>query len=326
MKIVITGAAGFLGTRLAFSLLSRGSLTNREGREQAIDELILFDHVESTAIEELRVESIAGDVADGALLRDIIGNDTDAVFHLAAVVSGEAEEDFDLGMRVNLDGTRALLEACRELLLPPRLVFASSVAVFGAPTPNIVTDATTPTPRASYGVQKLLGELLIGDYSRKGFIDGRAVRLPTIVVRPGKPNKAASSFASGIMREPLDGEAAVCPVPKQTQVWMMSPQRAIDSFIHAFELSADSWGADRALNLPGISVSVEDMVAALARVAGKEVAERVSFEPDPAIERIVSTWPSHFDTTRATGLGFKGDSDFDSVLKSYIEDQGIRTG
>lgn len=324
MKIVITGASGFLGSRLAFALLSRGTLCNREGQQQAIDKLVLFDHVTSTAIEELRVDSVAGDIANQALLCDIIGDDTDAVFHLAAVVSGEAEADFDLGMRVNFDGTRALLEACRELLLPPRLVFASSVAVFGIPLPQTVSDNTAPTPRASYGVQKLMGELMVSDYSRKGFIDGRAVRLPTIVVRPGKANKAASSFASGIMREPLNGVPGICPVSKDTHIWMMSPPCAIEALIHAFELPEEKWGTERALNLPGISVSVEHMVQALERIAGKEVAARVEYAPDPVIESIVSTWPAEFDTARARSLGFKGDSDFDTVLKSYIEDQGIR--
>jgi D-erythronate 2-dehydrogenase len=324
MKIVVTGAAGFLGSRLAFALLSRGTLADRNGQQRPIRKLVLFDHAAATAIDEPRVESRTGDIADTATLRELIGEDTDAVFHLAAAVSGEAEADFDLGMRVNLDGTRALLEACRRLPQPPRLVFASSVAVFGVPLPPIVTDATTPTPRASYGVQKLMGELLVGDCSRKGFIDGRAVRLPTIVVRPGKPNKAASSFASGIMREPLSGQPGICPVAKQTKVWLLSPARAIDALIHAHELPGESWGLDRALNLPGLCISVEDMVASLQRVAGKTAAGRVAYVPDPVIERIVATWPVNFDTRRALALGFKGDSDFDAILKSYIDDQGIR--
>jgi nucleoside-diphosphate-sugar epimerase len=324
MKIVITGGAGFLGSRLAFSLLSRGTLADSAGRQQAISQITLFDHVAAADIEEPRVTSVAGDIGDVKMLQQVISAGTDVVFHLAAVVSGEAEADFDLGMRVNLDGTRAVLEACRALAKPPRVVFASSVAVFGVPLPQVVTDATTPTPRASYGVQKLMGELMVADYSRKGFIDGRAVRLPTIVVRPGKANKAASSFASGIMREPLNAEPAICPVPRSTQLWLMSPRRAIDALLHACELPAESWGADRSLNLPGITISVADMVVALERVAGKSVAERIAFINDPAIERIVATWPARFDTARADAMGFRGDTSFDVMLKAHIDDQGIR--
>jgi nucleoside-diphosphate-sugar epimerase len=324
MKIVITGGAGFLGSRLAFSLLSRGTLADGAGNLQRIGKLTLFDHVVAADIDEPRVSSIAGDIGDVKLLQHVIAEDTDVVFHLAAVVSGEAEADFDLGMRVNLDGTRAVLEACRKLARPPRVVFASSVAVFGVPLPQVVTDATTPTPRASYGVQKLMGELMVADYSRKGFVDGRAVRLPTIVVRPGKPNKAASSFASGIMREPLNGEPGVCPVPRSTRLWLMSPQRAIDALLHACELPAERWGADRSLNLPGITISVADMAAALERVAGKAASERIAFINDPVIERIVATWPARFETARADAMGFKGDTSFDAMLKAHIDDQGIR--
>jgi D-erythronate 2-dehydrogenase len=324
MKIVVTGGAGFLGSVLTRALLNRGTLCGPGNRPQSIRELVLFDHAAAADIEEPRVTSVAGDIGDSALLQRVIGPDTDVVFHLAAVVSGEAEADFDLGMRVNLDGTRAVLEACRKLPRVPRMVFASSVAVFGVPLPQVVTDATTPTPRASYGTQKLMAELMVADYSRKGFVDGRSVRLPTIVVRPGRPNRAASSFASGIVREPLNGEPGICPVPKTTELWVLSPQRAIESLIHACELPAERWGADRSLNLPGITVNVAEMVAALERVAGKAVAERVAFVPDPVIERIVSTWAARFDTARAKALGFRGDTDFESMLLSHIDDQGVR--
>jgi nucleoside-diphosphate-sugar epimerase len=324
MKVIITGGAGFLGARLAQALLARGTLAGSDGKPRQISGVVLFDHVAGAKWNDARVKTVPGDVADAATLAELVGDDTGAVFHLAAVVSGEAEADFDLGMRVNLGGTRAVLEACRRLPRPARLVFASSVAVFGVPLPEVVTDATTPTPRASYGVEKLVSELLVGDYTRKGFVDGRAVRLPTVVVRPGKPNKAASSFASGIMREPLNGERGVCPVPAATPLWLLSPQRAVEALIHAYELPAERWGVDRSLNLPGITIRVADMVAALARIAGRSVAERVVFEPDPAIERIVSTWPSRFDTGRANGLGFAGDESFDAILGGYIRDQGIR--
>jgi nucleoside-diphosphate-sugar epimerase len=324
MKIVITGGAGFLGSLLARTLLNRGSLIGPGGKSEAIREIILLDHVQAADIEEPRVHSVAGDIGDARVLQQAIGPETGVVFHLAAVVSGEAEADFDLGMRVNLDGTRGVLEACRKLATPPRVVFASSVAVFGVPLPPMVTDATAPTPRASYGTQKLMGELMVADYTRKGFVDGRSLRLPTIVVRPGRPNKAASSFASSVMREPLNGQMAVCPVAATTEVWLLSPQRAIEALIHACNLAPERWGADRSLNLPGITVSVAQMVAALERVAGKEVAARVSFAPDQAIERIVSTWATRFDTARAGALGFTGDADFDTILRAYIDDQGVR--
>jgi nucleoside-diphosphate-sugar epimerase len=326
MKVIITGGAGFLGTRLAQSLLARGTLADADGKPRQIGSIVLFDHVAGAAGSDPRVRTVAGDVSDTATLAQIVGDDAGAVFHLAAVVSGEAEADFDLGMRVNLGGTRAVLEACRRLPRPARLVFASSVAVFGVPLPEVVTDVTTPTPRASYGVQKLISELLVGDYTRKGYVDGRSVRLPTIVVRPGKPNKAASSFASGIMREPLDGKRSACPVPAATALWLLSPERAIDALVHAYELPAERWGADRSLNLPGITIRVAGMVEALARVAGRAVAERIVFEPDAAIERIVSTWPSRFETKRADALGFSRDESFDAILAGYIRNQGIRIG
>jgi nucleoside-diphosphate-sugar epimerase len=235
------------------------------------------------------------------------------------VVSGAAERDFDLGMRVNLDGTRWLLEACRRQPHPPKLVFASSVAVFGQPLPEVVTDSTTPTPQASYGVQKLAGELLVGDCSRKGFVDGRCVRLPTIVVRPGKPNAAASSFASGIMREPLAGREALCPVEPSTGMWVSSPVTAVRALLHAHELPASAWGTLRSLNLPGLTATVAEMIEALRQAAGEAVAERVRFQPDESIAKIVRSWPARFDTARARAMGFPQDADFASILRDYMQ-------
>ena len=227
-------------------------------------------------------------------------------------------------MRVNLDGTRNVLEACRRLARPPRLVYTSSVAAFGGDLPAVLDDSTTPNPQTSYGAQKVVGEYLISDYSRKGFLDGRSLRLPTIVVRPGKPNLAASSFASSVIREPLNGEACVCPVPATTGVWLLSPSRVIDAFIHACELPSAAWGTKRSINLPGITVTVGEMIASLRRLAGDAVASRVSFVSDARIQSIVETWPTRFRTDRASAMGFRADSDVDSVIRAHIEEHGIK--
>jgi nucleoside-diphosphate-sugar epimerase len=320
MKVVVTGGAGFLGQRLVRLLCQRGSLTDAAGRERRIARIVAVDQGQcADPHTDERVAYTTGDVADARFIGEVLGGDTDSVFHLAAVVSGAAERDFDLGMRVNVDGTRGLLDACRRQARPPKVVFTSSVAVFGQPLPAVVTDATTPTPQASYGVQKLIGELLVGDYSRKGFIDGRCVRLPTIVVRSGKPNAAASSFASGIIREPLAGQESVCPVEPSTGVWMSSPGTAVAAMVHAHELPASAWGPLRAINLPGLTATVAEMVDALRRAAGDGVADRVAFRIDEPIAAIVRTWPARFDTARARAMGFPQDADFGSILRQYIE-------
>jgi nucleoside-diphosphate-sugar epimerase len=320
MRIVITGAAGFLGGRLARKLLERGSLTDARGAERAIDSLVLLDVAAPPAIADRRVTAIGGDLADPAVVERAIAPDTDSVFHLAAVVSGQAEADFDLGMRVNLDATRLLLERCRRLHAPPKLVFASSLAVFGGPLPDPVPDDAPVTPQASYGAQKAIGELLVCDMTRKGMIDGRSLRLPTITVRPGRPNKAASSFASGIIREPLAGIDAPCPVAPATRMWVQSPRAVIDNLITGHEAPAARFAHTRSVNVPGINVGVAEMVAALRSVAGDAVADRVKWMPDPAIDRIVSTWPSNFAPRLGPALGMKADADFESIVRAYIAD------
>jgi nucleoside-diphosphate-sugar epimerase len=321
MKVLITGGAGFLGRRLAEKLAARGSLKGTDGRDRAIDEIVLLDVVPAENLADPRIRTIVGDIADATLLRRAIDRNTDSVFHLAAIVSGEAEADFDLGMRVNVDASRSLLEACRESGHQPRVVFTSSVAVYGGDLPATVLDSIALNPQSSYGTQKAIGELLINDYSRKGFIDGRVMRLPTISVRPGKPNRAASSFASGIIREPLNGEQATCPIAPETRVWLLSPRKAIEGLILGHELPAQALGSSRAVNLPGVCVTAREMVAALERVAGTEVAKRVRWEPDEATNRIVASWPGAWDTRRAEALGFSGDADFDSIIRAYIEDE-----
>jgi D-erythronate 2-dehydrogenase len=321
MKVLITGGGGFIGSRLAKALLARGTLAGEK-----ISRLILLDAAFGSETGDPRVEIVKGDLADASVIARVASSDTGAVFHLAAVVSGAAESDFDLGMRANLDGTRLLLEQLRRCARPPRLVFASSVAAFGGDLPEVLDDATTPLPQTSYGTEKVLAEYLIADYSRKGFIDGRALRLPTIVVRAGKPNAAASSFASGVIREPLNGRTSECPVGPDTGVWLLSPRRVVDAFIHALELAPAAWGTHRVVNLPGITASVKEMLAALSRVAGSKVAERVLWKPDARIESIVRTWPVRFRTPRALGMGFRADPDMETIIRHYIADENIKLG
>jgi len=325
MKVLITGGAGFLGQRVARQLLARGELTDSLGKAQRIDQLVLVDVVPAKDFGDPRVRVVTGDIADGALMRQAIDADTGSIFHLAAIVSGQAEADFDLGMRINLDATRLLLDITRELGHKPKFVFTSSVAVYGGKLPDVVQDNTALNPRSSYGMQKAIGELLVNDYSRRAFIDGRVLRLPTISVRPGKPNKAASSFASGIIREPLNGEATVVPVEKAARLWLLSPRGAVDSLIAGHELSAEALGDSRTVNLPGLSVSVADMVAALEKVAGPEPVSRISFAPDPAVERIVNSWPAAWDVTRAKALGLTADADFECIVRQYIDESAART-
>jgi len=275
-------------------------------------------------IQTGEVEVLGGDIADPRFAARVLAPDTDSVFHLAAVVSGAAEADFDLGMRVNLGGVRAVLDQVRRCATPPRLVFASSVAAFGGQLPDVLDDSTTPTPQTSYGSQKVISEYLVSDYSRKGYIDGRSLRLPTIVVRPGKANAAASSFASAVVREPLNGVAYECPLSPETGVWLLSPRRVVEAFIHAHDLPASAWGSNRALNLPGITVSVGQMVAAMGKIAGPQTAKLVSFKVDPRIEKIVMGWPVRFATPRAIGMGFKADPGIEAVIRDYIADEGVK--
>jgi nucleoside-diphosphate-sugar epimerase len=320
MRIVITGGAGFLGARLARKLLERGSLIDAAGTSRPLRELVLLD-MTAAAVDDRRVTAVAGDLADPAVIERVVTADTDSIFHLAAVVSGQAEAEFDTGMRVNLDATRALLERCRKLNKPPRFVFASSLAVFGGKLPDPVPDDAPLTPQTSYGTQKAIGELLVYDMTRKGFIDGRSLRLPTVTVRPGKPNKAASSFASGIIREPLSGIDAVCPVPPQTEIWITSPRQVIDNLIVGHDVAAAKFPGDtRSVNVPGLRISVAAMVDALRRVAGDLVAARVKWRVDPAIDRIVRTWPPNFAPRLGPALGMAADTNFDDIVRAYMAD------
>jgi D-erythronate 2-dehydrogenase len=317
VQVLITGAAGFLGRRLTQALLQRGVLTGPADRPEAIEHLILVDIEEVPRHDDARVVSAVCDVGNDLLLDALIGPQTSAIFHLSAVVSGQAEADFDLGMRVNVDATRTLLEVCRRRGHVPRVVFSSSVAVYGGALPDVVDDSTILAPQTSYGTEKAIAELLINDYTRRGFIDGRALRLPTICVRPGRPNSALSSFVSGLIREPLRGETTVCPVTPETPMWVLSPGAVTQSFIAAHELRGEALGAQRSLILPGLSVTMGEMAAALARVAGPEVAARIRWEPDPRVQRIASTWPRCLDHARARALGFRPDASIDAIIRQH---------
>ncbi|HTS86461.1 MAG TPA: D-erythronate dehydrogenase [Usitatibacter sp.] len=307
MKILITGGGGFLGSRLARALRAR----------DASAKITLLDVAFPPGLDR-EFHCVAGDLASPEAIGRALDADTQSIYHLAAVVSGGAEADFDLGYRVNMDGTHALLEAARKLA-KPRVVYASSVAAFGGVLPEVLDDSTTPAPQTSYGTQKVIGEYLVADYTRKGFIDGRSLRLPTIVVRPGKPNLAASSFASGIIREPLAGVASECPVPDTTGVWILSPRLVVEAFVHAHDLPSSEWPTTRVVNLPGITLTVRQMIDAMGRVAGREAVERVKFVPDARIQAIVKTWPVRFRTDRALSMGFKADTDFDSIVRQHLE-------
>ncbi len=306
---LVLGAGGMLGRKLVASLVSMGP------------KLTLHDIVPPEAPPG--AQAFASDLSQPGEADKLVATRPDVIFHLAAIVSGEAEADFEKGYRVNLDGTRQLLEAVRRVGdgYRPRFVFASSLAVFGAPFPEIIPDEFHLTPLSSYGTQKAIGELLVGDYSRRGIIDGIGIRLPTICVRPGKPNKAASGFFSGIIREPLNGMEAVLPVPATVRHWFASPRAAIGFLLHAAALDSAAIGVRRNLTMPGISATVAEEIEALRRVAGEPAVALIKSVPDPAVLKIVETWPERFACTQALALGFRADADFDAIVRIYQADE-----
>lgn len=316
MNIVITGGAGFLGAMLTQTLLRRfPDITSLK----VVDRVVLAESAQT----DRRIVSVVADITNPADVEGLIDTETTHVFHLAAIVSSHAEEDFDLGVKVNLTATQLLLEKCRQVNPAIRFVFSSSLAVFGGQLPAVIEPMTATQPSSSYGTQKAMCELLVNDYGRRGLVDAITVRLPTICIRPGTPNKAASSFVSGIIREPMKGEGANCPVRQDLPLWISSPSTVIDNIIHASQLSAEHITGFRTFNLPGIQVTPATMLAALADVAGPQRLALVSNETDPAIERIVASWPQAFDNDKERALGFQADRDFPTILASYLSQYPI---
>ena len=319
MRVLVIGAAGMVGRKLTERLAAGSALG------QPVSHLTLVDVVapEKPAHFGGDVETRTADLSEPGQAVRLVEDAPDLIFHLAAIVSGEAETEFEKGYRVNLDGTRALFEAIRQRGegYKPRVVFTSSVAVFGAPFPDAIGDEFFTTPLTSYGTQKAIGELLLSDYSRKGFLDGIGIRLPTICVRPGKPNKAASGFFSNIIREPLVGQEAVLPVSEEVRHWYASPRAAVGFLLHAATMDTAPLGWRRNLSMPGLSATVGDEIAALRNVAGEKAVRLIRREPDPAIERIVSGWAQRFDARRAESLGFKAETSFEDIIRVHIEDE-----
>ena len=319
MKLLITGGAGFLGVRLARTLLAKGTLAG-----QTLTQVVLADQFPAPAdlAADPRVQVLTGPLLDQCT--GFVQAKFDGVFHLASAVSGECEADFDLGMRSNLDSTRALLDALRAAGNKPRVLFSSSVAVYGPdpahPLPDVVTDDTFTTPQTSYGSQKLMCEYMVADYSRKGYIDGRSARLMTVSVRAGRPNGAASGFLSGMVREPLAGLKAACPVPADTLIALSSPARTVEGIIRAAEVTSEAWGPLKAVNLPALCTSVGEMAAALERVAGKAATDLIDWTPDPAILKLVETWPGVVSSSRANKLGLQADTDYEKIIRDYIRE------
>ena len=320
MHILITGAAGMIGRKLTERLV-----IDRALGDQPIEKLTLIDIVAPARPAGFsdHVKTRAADLAALGTAQKAVAEWPDVIFHLAGVVSGEAETDFEKGYRVNLDGTRALLEAIRAVGngYKPKVVFTSSIAVFGAPFPEAIADDFHLTPLTSYGTQKAICELLLADYTRRDFLEGVGIRLPSIVVRPGKPNKAASGFFSGIIREPLAGQEAILPVADSVLHWHASPRSAVGFLIHAAGLTRAQLGDRINLTMPGVCCTVGEQIAALRRIAGDKVADRIRREPDELVERIVAGWPSRFDARRSVALGFKVEATFDDIIRAHIEDE-----
>jgi D-erythronate 2-dehydrogenase len=318
MNILVIGAAGMIGRKFCEALAKRGSIGSK-----SVGQLTMADAIKPDAPvgSPFPVHTLSADIAERSVAESLTADRPDIIYHLAAIVSGEAEADFDKGYRVNLRGTEQLFEAVRRTNYRPRIVYASSIAVFGTPFPEIIPEDFAPAPLTSYGTQKAIGELLLADFSRRGFFDGIGIRLPTICVRPGKPNKAASGFFSSIIREPLKGEPAVLPVNDDVRHWFASPRAAVGFLLGAGALDLDQLGARRTLNMPGLSATVGEMIASLENVAGIECVKLIRREADPTIQKIVDGWPQRLDAARAQALGFVAETSFEEIIKAHLEDE-----
>lgn len=319
MRVLILGGGGFLGRKLAKELIENGGLAQGE-----LTQLTLMDVAFPEGMpQDPGLECIEADFSDEGSITNVLQHKPDVIFHLAAIVSGEAEKNFDLGMKINFHASLQLLELCRKLTIHPRIVFSSSCGVFGGDVTKVIFDETGPKPRSSYGTEKAMVELLMNDYGRRGFVDARSLRLPTIAIRPGKPNAATSSFVSSIVREPLHGKRASYPVPPETAFWIQSPKRVIQNFIHAANIDEKVLGDDRVINLPGLTVSVQEMIRTLEQITNPEVTSLISYEPDAFLQSIVLTWPPHYDTVNANKLGFVSDTSAEEIIRTYIDEEGI---
>lgn len=322
MKVIITGGAGFIGGRLAKKLLHQGHLIGLNSEKTPINEIVIFDVAlpQIPMPSDKRLSFVTGDITSTETMKQLIDNKTASIFHFAGIVSGQAEADLDLGMRINIDGTRALLDACRAHNIKPRVVFASSISVYGDHLPPVVTDDTPAWPSLSYGTQKLCCEYIIDDYTRRGHIDGRSVRIPTVAIRPGKPNKGVGQWTSSIFREPLTGREAVCPVSKNTTIVMLSIRRLVDSIIRMHDIDGQQIGPQRALLLPALSASVVEMVEALRRAGGEKAVKLIRWEPDPFIQKVQDSWPHRISSERSKKMGIHANHTIDEIIQEFIED------
>jgi nucleoside-diphosphate-sugar epimerase len=318
MKILVTGAAGMIGRKFCEALIKRRIIGSR-----SVVRLTMADTIKPAAPTGAPFEvcTLSADISDPGVAESFVADRPEIIYHLAAVVSGEAEADFDKGYRVNLTGTQRLFEAVRQAGHQPRVVFASSIAVFGTPFPETIPEDYALMPLTSYGTQKAIGEFLLADFSRRGFFNGIGIRFPTICVRPGKPNKAASGFFSNIVREPLKGEPAVLPVGEEVRHWFASPRAAVDFLFRAGALDLGQLGSRRTLNMPGLSATVGEIIASLRNVAGADCAKLIRREPDPAIQKIVDGWPRRLEASRAEALGFRAETSFEEIVHHHIEDE-----
>lgn len=320
MKVLVTGAAGMLGFKFCRKLAETGIIAGKQ-----VESLTMADVIESPLIAgaPFKIRSAVCDLSEPNAAEQLIADRPDIILHSAAVVSGEAETDFDKGYRINLSGTQYLFEAVRKAAYMPRLIFTSSIAVFGAPFPEVIGEAFWTTPLTSYGTQKAIAELLLADYTRRGFFDGIGIRLPTICIRPGKPNKAASGFFSNILREPLNGKEAVLPVSDTVRHWFTSPRSAVGFFFRAAEIDGSLIGPRRNLSMPGLSATVREMIESLERCAGAERARLIRRQPDPVIAQFVEGWPRNLDASRAVSFGFQAETNFDAIIRAYVEDERL---